>query len=305
MDLRQLTYFLAVAEDLHFRRAAARLHIAQPAISEQIRKLEAELGTPLFIRASRRVELTAAGLSLQRDGARIVRQLEDARRSAREAGAGHRARLRIGVTTHGLPPAVVRTLGRLRTARRELHVELTTGAARALVEDVRVGHLDAAVTFLPAPTRGLHVVALGFERAAVALPSSEGGVPARSIAIEQLAGLRVLVLRRDIDPAFHDAVLVAAVRRGVELVESTAATVDQLLLEVSVGGGAAVLPRASADRVIAPGLDVRPFADLSIGARVGVVTREELHPAPLTTLLDELQVTTTRSRDVDALPAVG
>ena len=189
MDLRQLTYFLAVAEDLHFRRAAARLHIAQPAVSEQIRKLEAELGTPLFIRASRRVELTAAGLSLQRDGARIVRQLDDARRSAREAGAADRARLRIGVTTHGLPPGVVRTLGRLRTARRELCVELTTGAARALVEDVRVGHLDAAVTFLPAPTRGLRVVPLGFERAAVALP--EDGLPARPIAVEQLADQRV------------------------------------------------------------------------------------------------------------------
>src|SRR4051794_19595714 len=85
MELRHLRYFVAVAEELHFRRAAERLHIAQPAVSEQVRKLEAELGVKLLERNQRSVALTAAGAAMLDEGRRVLSQADVAQRAAREA----------------------------------------------------------------------------------------------------------------------------------------------------------------------------------------------------------------------------
>src|SRR3954452_2370690 len=96
MELRHLRYFVAVAEELHFRRAAERLYVAQPAVSEQVRKLEAELGVRLFDRTNRSVKMTDAGTALLGEGRRVLEQVEVARRAATDARARQSARLRIG-----------------------------------------------------------------------------------------------------------------------------------------------------------------------------------------------------------------
>ncbi|MEA2386648.1 MAG: hypothetical protein QOJ22_822, partial [Thermoleophilaceae bacterium] len=106
MELRQLTYFVAVAEELHFRRAAQRLHVAQPAVSDQVRKLEAELDVRLLDRTPRSVLLTEAGACLLEDARRILRLAEAARSAARSASDRTTARLRVGYVASSLPAVV-------------------------------------------------------------------------------------------------------------------------------------------------------------------------------------------------------
>src|SRR3954467_3597120 len=96
MELRHLRYFVAVAEELHFRRAAERLHVAQPAVSEQVRKLEQELGVQLFDRTQRSVSLTNAGAASLDGARRVLRQAHVATQAARRAHERTTMRLRIG-----------------------------------------------------------------------------------------------------------------------------------------------------------------------------------------------------------------
>src|SRR3954447_8705876 len=169
MELRHLRYFVAVAEELHFRRAAERLHVAQPAVSEQIRKLEAELGVLLLHRTQRSVVLTEAGTVLLEDARRILRQTDAAQRATRRARDGVLSRLRIGYVPDAMPATLPRALRHLRASTPAVQVELEAGSARALLADLRGDRLDAVVVSLPAPVVGLRLTQVGYEVAVVAM----------------------------------------------------------------------------------------------------------------------------------------
>src|SRR3954468_5494111 len=126
MELRHLRYFVAVAEELHFRRAAERLHVAQPAVSEQVRKLEDELGVRLFDRTQRKVALTDAGTALLTEAYRVLRQAEAARVAARSAGG--RPKLRIGYVPTALRPGIPRTLRHVVAAIPHLQTTIEPGS---------------------------------------------------------------------------------------------------------------------------------------------------------------------------------
>ncbi|MGW7594654.1 LysR family transcriptional regulator, partial [Streptomyces rubiginosohelvolus] len=118
---RVLRYFMAVAEELHFGRAAARLYISQPSLSHQIRKLEETLETPLFVRSSRRVQLTAAGRTLIHEAPIALAALEQAVQLTRRAGAGIATTIRLGYT----PVTSFDTLTVLLDALQEDHPDFT------------------------------------------------------------------------------------------------------------------------------------------------------------------------------------
>jgi DNA-binding transcriptional LysR family regulator len=256
VELRHLRYFVAVAEDLHFRKAAARLHVAQPAVSEQVRKLEQELGVKLFDRSQRKVSLTVAGAALLEEARRGLHGAEVAKHAARSAGDRATMRLRIGYLPDALPASVPRALRLLARSSPSVEVDLTSGPALRLIEDVRARRLDAVVTSLPAPTNGLRITRLGAQRAVAVLPVSHPLAVDSQVALERLAPSRLVALPRDADPAFHDAVVAMCHGAGLSptFVELSEPRVEHVLLAVAAGAGLALLPEGVTERFASPGV---------------------------------------------------
>ena len=289
MELRHLRYFVAVAEELHFRRAAERLHVAQPAVSEQIRKLEAELGVLLLHRTQRSVVLTEAGAVLLEDARRILRQTDAAQRATRRARDGILSRLRIGYVPDALPATMPRALRHLRASTPAVQVELESGSARPLLADLRADRLDAVLVSLPAPVVGLRLAEVGYEVAVVAMATDRlaPGAVGVSLTLQELAKERLLLTAREVNPAFYDAVVGAF--RTAELVptliESSEPQVEHVLLEVAAGTGVALLPSSVADRVRTPGVTYVALSGEAPGCSVVLVTRDEQPGMPVAALL--------------------
>ena len=151
MELRHLRYFVAVAEDLSVTRAAARLNIAQPALSQQIKGLEQEVGTPLLHRLPRGVALTGPGALFAEDARAILAAVEAARMRARRVASGELGLMRIGFTgSASFNPFVTGAIRDYRTAYPDVSVELVEEPTATLLAGVKAGRIDVA--FLrPAP----------------------------------------------------------------------------------------------------------------------------------------------------------
>jgi DNA-binding transcriptional LysR family regulator len=261
VELRHLRYFVAVAEELHFRRAAERLYVAQPAVSEQVRKLEEELGVRLFDRTHRSVSLTAAGTALLDEARRVLQQAELACMAARNAAEASADRLRIGHLPDLLPSSVARAIRTLGTGGARMQVSLETGPALRLIGQLRAEQLDAVIVGLPVPSNGLRVTRTGGEHAVAALAAGHPHASSHSVSLERLAPERVIVLPRDTNPAFHSAIVSMCRDAGLspQLVEVGEARTDHALLAVASGGGMALLPESAAERHTVPGVRFVPI----------------------------------------------
>ena len=261
MELRQLRYFVAVAEELHFRRAAERLYVAQPAVSEQVRKLEAELGVQLFERTNRRVELTEAGGALLEEARRVLCQADAAKLAARNAHDRADGRLRIGYAPDAMPPSVPRALQHLAGSAPRTDVSMETGPTAQLIRGVLDRRLDAAIATLPAPSNDLVVTSLGWQGMAAALPMTDARAFEPMLRLDGLAPARLVTMRRAINPAFHDATLAACRSAGVApaMFEVSAPSVESVLLAVAAGVGPAILPISVAERHAMPGVRLVPL----------------------------------------------
>jgi DNA-binding transcriptional LysR family regulator len=261
MELRHLRYFVAVAEELHFRRAAERLHVAQPAVSEQVRKLEDELGVRLFDRTQRSVSLTDAGAALLTEAHRVLRQAEAARLAARTASGRPGRVLRVGYVPTALPASIPRTLRRVVAAMPNLQTTMEPGPGLELVDAVRAGELDVAVVSQPTPTIGVRVTSLGEQRAVAVFPVDHEHAVKPRVALAQIAPERIVVLPRDADRPLYDAVLAACSAAGISptLIEMPDGHVDRILLAVASGGGMAVLPECVSQRYADAGVRFVPL----------------------------------------------
>ena len=306
MELRHLRYFVAVAEELHFRRAADRLHVAQPAVSEQIRKLESELGVQLFDRTQRSVSLTASGQAMLGEARRVLRQADVAQMAARNAAEDAKSRLRIGYLSDSLPARVSRAMRMLTASAPAVQVSLETGPAIGLVESVRSEQLDAAVVGLPAPTRGLRATPAGHEGIVAALPVTHPLASSAPIPIERLAPERLVTLPRDANPAFHNAVVSMCRDAGLApaLLELAEPRVDLALLSVATGAGPALLPESAAAHYAAPGVRFVPIQTAAPVLETVVVTRRDADDLATAAFLRALSRAERSVYEAPALPDV-
>jgi DNA-binding transcriptional LysR family regulator len=283
MELRRLRYFVAVAEELHFRRAADRLHLAQPALSQQVRKLEVEIGVDLFHRSRRGVALTPAGSVFLDEARRLLRHADEAARTARNARTGTAGRVRVGHLADSLPSILLRAIAAF--AARHPGVELVpeTIAARRGVEDVRSGRLDIAVVGLPAPAEGMKVTPFATERTVAAVPDRNLLSGRAEISLAALAETPLVLLPRPTNPAFYDAVLGSCRTAGIspQLIDLSEPQVEHALLLVASGVGIALLPASAADRFRTVGVSFRPLEQPAPTTELALVSRADSAEIPI------------------------
>jgi DNA-binding transcriptional LysR family regulator len=215
VDLRQLAAFDAVAAELHFARAAERLDISQPAVSQLVRRLERSLAVPLFERSSHHVALTSAGaelLPLARRTLAAARELTDA---AAGIATGDAGRLRIG-TTPGIGPSLNLLLASFRARHPRVTVDLDTPATDRKLAALKAGDLDLAFVRAPIRDPSLRTQPLWRERMLAVIPAAHAAAAGDVADPAELTWLPLILLDRRTNPAMHDEILDLCRASGIE-----------------------------------------------------------------------------------------
>ncbi len=286
---RQVTYFRALAAQRHFGRAAEMVNVSQPALSVQIREMEAQLGKPLVERQSRDVVLTPFGRRILEHAERVHQEMQALEEAARWEG-GLSGRLRLGIIPTLAPYLLPDTLEMLRSRDISLDVQVLEGKTARLLADLQAGHLDAAVVALPVEETGLHAEDLFEDRFLLA------GSPARIAALgARVESLRPdalvtspLLLLEDGHCLTEQALELCHLGRGqsgqsgrasggsagrIDMGASSLATLTRL---VAAGFGLTLMPELAAPTECraAPGVELCRFAAPEPGRRIALVRRK-------------------------------
>ncbi|MEP9380746.1 LysR family transcriptional regulator [Nocardioides sp. KR10-350] len=242
MEIRQLISFLAVAEELHFGRAAKRLHMAQPPLSQQIRRLEQELGTRLFERSTRAVRLTSAGEALVEPARAALDSLRAAERAARAAGRGEVGRVRVGfagASSHeNLPPLALAVRRELPGVEMVLEGRVYSEIASRRILD---GSLDLGFVHMPARSDGLATRGVAVDELCVAVSAGHRLAQAGTVRMADLSSEDFVSLPPDVGSSIHAATTRACIAAGFDpkIVQVAPDSLTQLAL-VATGVGVAV-----------------------------------------------------------------
>lgn len=260
MELRYLESFLVLADELHFGRAAARLHLAQPSLSQQLQRLERRVGVRLVDRSSHHVRLTDAGSAFRDQARRVLEQADRAVRTAREAADG--GTVGIGFNHAAGVRVLPGVLARLTVEHPRVTARLSERRSAAQYAAVTAGELDVALAYGPPSDPALCSRELdGVSVVAVVAPGHELAGRA-AVAVAELAGHDCALFARAVSPALHDAVTGAAARAGVAL--TVVAEIDDTAATGIVIAGGELVGFASQERAVevaARGLCAVPLVD--------------------------------------------
>lgn len=289
MELRHLRYFVAVAEELHFGRAATRLNVAQPALSQQIKQLERELGALLLARTKRRVALTEPGRLFLAEARRTLAQAALAVEVARGAEAGEVGRLRIGYVDAALWGPLPEVIRAFRERFPRVALTMLERLPAEQPADLRRGDVDLAIG--PPPPAGAPVEVTPFteEAGMIALPAVHPLAGREAIAIRDLADEPWVLVPARVPSRLRDlTVRVAAAAGFIPRVSQEARELDTLIALVSAGLGVTLVP-ASAARFPRPGLVFRPLAGEALSFRLVALRRRGPTPPAVQSFLGVLR----------------
>jgi len=243
MELRHLRCLVAVAEELHFGRAAERLNLSQPPVSLAIKELEEELGVALFERSSRRIAITRAGEEALRDARAVLGGMESLRRHAKDAAAGLKGSIAVGFISLPAYTFLPQVLRDFNENHPNASIALREGITEQILADVQSGRLDIGLILQPAempPTLDSRLVQK--DTLILALPETHALARPGSVALDRFASERFLGFERHIGPQMFDAIVATCMRRGFSPRMFPARQMNTIVSLVSGGVGVALVP---------------------------------------------------------------
>ncbi|MES2077575.1 MAG: LysR family transcriptional regulator [Pseudomonadota bacterium] len=279
LELRQLRYFVSVAEELHFGKAALRLHMTQPPLSQTILALEELLGAALFERNRRGVALTAAGAALLPEARRLLAQAQELPQLVQRAAAGEVGRLSLAFVSSAdysvLPPF----LRAYRAAYPQVQITLLEATSDLQLDDLLHNRIDAGLLIPPLPDRArveLDYLPVLKEPLVLAAPSGLAALKKPGpVALASLPPLPLIIFPRAISPALHDAIL--SVFRGAGVtppIGQEAIQMQTIVSLVSAGMGIALVPQ-SVSKLMRPGVEYRSLSDPTPQVETGLAWRRD------------------------------
>ncbi|MGV2101492.1 LysR family transcriptional regulator [Rhizobium sp. 21-4511-3d] len=272
MELRHIRYFLAVAEEANFTRAAAKLGIGQPPLSQQIRDLEAEIGAALFHRVPHGAELTAAGEAFLSEAKASLASAEKAKLAAQRANRGETGRLALGFTaSSAFNPVVSATIRRFQAQWPDVRLSLTELNTLSLMEKLHRGELDA--TFMRPSLDdppGVRLKRLADEPMVVALPASHPLAKRETLPLALLATEPFILFPRLVGLSLFDDVVLACRKAGFELtVAQEAPQISSVVNLVAAELGVSIVPESIA-QIKLDGVAYRPIEGPPAVARLAL-----------------------------------
>lgn len=284
-----------MAEELHFRRAAQKLHIAQPPLSQQIQRLEKELGTELFRRTRREVELTGAGEMFLVEARRALIHAERAAEAARSAARGEAGWLRIGFVGSISYDLLPQWLGEFRERCPRVQMELKQLTTEAQIEALKSGEIDVGLVREMEKVEGLSVITLLEEPLLAALPRNHRLSERENISLAELSEEHFITVPRSQAPRLYDQFVHLCATAGFSpTISQEALQFPTILGLVSAQLGVSAIPE-SVTALPKTGVCYVPVTDHGAESRVSVAYRENKVEAVIEAFLDVIQTVNARA----------
>jgi DNA-binding transcriptional LysR family regulator len=282
IDLRHLRYFLAVAEELHFGRAAVRLHMAQPPLSQQIRRLEEEIGYPLFLRSSRSVKLTPAGKALVDRARRTLQKADEDIEAVRSVARGDVGVLKVGFVGSAMLTKLPSILGRYRRLYPRVQLHLAELHTSQLLDALRDGSADVALARDAGTVDDLHVERVFVEPFVAVLPKKHPLAARRSVPIVKLRDEPFVFYQRSAGNYAWENTIGLCEQQGFRpnIVQEAPQWLTLIRL-VGAGLGVTIAP-ASVEKIVVPDVVCRKLSPSGGATSIDLVYRLK-EPSPLVT----------------------
>ncbi|MEI2266847.1 LysR family transcriptional regulator [Erwinia sp. CGal63] len=275
MELRHLRYFVAVAQTHHFTRAAEMLGISQPPLSQQILRLEREIGTPLLKRLTRGVELTEAGEAFYQDACQILELTGHALEKAKGIARGVTGKLSLGVASSvAFHPATFALMKDFQARYPAMKLLTREQNMASLMHDLQEGLLDAAFVRLPCESsRAFNLKVIASEKMLVALPASHALAAQPQVSLSQLAQDTLIMFPREVAPSLYELVISACLRAGFQPhTGQQSPQISSSIGMVAAGFGFAIVP-ASLCCIAHAGVVFRPIDEATLNTDIALAWR--------------------------------